>query len=86
MNFHNEFILYILNINMVVTVTAFHTYRPDVSGSIDAAGVEHFSVQVYCRGQKAPGRRRYGTTVTIYEGKTMNSFPETWYLHKIFTV
>ena len=48
-----------------------NAYRPDVSGSIDAAGVEHLAIQVYCGGQKATARRRYGTTVTIYEKKIL---------------
>ena len=46
-------------------------YRPYVSRSIDAACVEHLSIQAYCGGQKATGRGRYGTTVTIYEKKIL---------------
>ena len=50
---------------------SMNAYRPYVSRSIDAASVEHLSIQVYCGSQKATGRRRYGTTVTIFEKKIL---------------
>lgn len=50
---------------------SMNAYRPYVSRSIDAASVEHLSIQVYCGGQKATGRRRYATTVTIFEKKIL---------------